>query len=164
VLSNRNIKRVIGLINKFENGLVIFFLFSILILAIFQIVLRNLFDSGLIWGDTLLSILVLWLGLTGSIVACREQKQINIDVFSQYIPEKYKIYVKNAGLIFAAFICIVISYYSFIFIKGEFLSGEYAFANIPVWLTESIIPFAFFVMGIRYFLQSVVFESGNRNK
>lgn len=153
----KNIKRVIFVINKFENSIVIFFLVSIILLAITQIILRNLFDSGLIWGDTLLNILVLWLGLTGSIVACRENKQINIDVLSQYIPEKYKIFIKNIGLLFAASICLCISYYSFIFIKGEFLLGEYAFAQVPVWLTESIIPIAFFIMGIRYFLQSMIF-------
>jgi len=156
---NKNIERVINIINKLENSLVIFFLFSILLLAITQIVLRNVFDSGLIWGDTLLSILVLWLGLVGSIVACRENKQINIDVLSQYIPEKYKIYVKNIGLLFSALICICISYFSFIFIKGEYLLGEYAFAQVPVWLTESIIPIAFLIMGIRYLLQSMIFTS-----
>jgi len=158
---NKIISRILSLIDKFEDALVIFFLFNILLLAITQIVLRNIFNSGLIWGDSLLSILVLWLGLTGSIVACRQNKQINIDVFSQYLPEKYKLYVKQIGLLFAALVCFCISYFSFIFIHEEFLIGEYAFAKIPVWLTESIIPFAFFVMGIRYFLQSVLSDSGS---
>ena len=158
---NKKIGRIVNLINKFEDALVIFFLFSILVIAVIQIILRNIFDSGIIWGDSLVNILVLWLGLTASIVASRQNKHINIDVLTQYMPDLYKIYVKKLGLLFASIVCFCISYYSLVFISGEFLLGEYAFSNIPVWLTESIIPLAFLVMGIRYLLQSLVSETGS---
>ena len=158
---NKKIDRVLNLISKIEDALVIFFLLSILIIAIIQIILRNVFDSGIIWGDSLLSILVLWLGLTASIVASRQKKHINIDVFTQYLPDIYKVYIKKLGQLFAAIVCFCIGYFSFIFISGEFMLGEYAFASIPVWLTESIIPFAFLVMGVRYSLQSVLSDPGS---
>lgn len=157
----KNIGRVINLISKLEDVLVIFLLFSILVIAVIQIILRNIFDSGIIWGDSLVSILVLWLSLTASIVASRQNKHIKIDVLTQYMPDIYKIYIKKSGQLFASIVCFCISYYSFVFISGEFMLGEYAFAKIPVWLTESIIPLAFFLMGIRYFLQSVVTDTGS---
>ncbi len=149
------INQILNIINKFEDALVIFFLSSILILALIQIVLRNFFDSGLIWGDSLLSILVLWLGLTGSIVASRQNKHINIDVFSHYLPATYKNIVKSIASLFAAIVCMVISYYSFIFILSEFELNDYVFAKVPAWIAESIIPIAFFIMGVRYFLQMI---------
>ncbi len=158
------IKLILKIIEKSENFLVISFLSSILIIAMIQIVLRNFFDSGLIWGDSLLSILVLWLGLTGSIVASRQNKHINIDVLSHYFPTEYKKLIKTAGSIFAAVICLIISYYSFIFIQGEYELNEMAFSKVPVWLTESIIPVAFFIMGLRYILQSLLPESGQSTK
>lgn len=160
---NKKIERVLNLISKFEDTLVIFFLFSLLIIATTQIILRNVFDSGIIWGDSLLSILVLWLGLAASIVASRQKKHINIDVFTQYLPDIYKVYIKKFGQLFAAIVCLCIGYFSFVFISGEYMLGEYAFEKIPVWLTESIIPFAFLVMGVRYFLQSVLSDSGSTN-
>jgi len=153
---NMKLKLVINLIAKFEDSLVIFFLSSILIIAILQIILRNVFDSGLIWGDSLLSILVLWLGLSGSIVASRQNKHINIDVFSSYLPEIYKLYIKKAGSVFTALVCLCISYYSFIFIYSEYELNEYAFSQVPVWVTESIIPLAFFAMAIRYILHALI--------
>jgi TRAP-type C4-dicarboxylate transport system permease small subunit len=158
---NKKFRLAVNLITKFEDGLVILFLFSILSIAILQIILRNVFDSGLIWGDSLLSILVLWLGLSGSIVASRQKKHINIDVFSSYLPETTRLYVKKAGSIFTALVCLCISYYSFIFIYGEYELNEYAFSQIPVWVTESIIPFAFCVMAIRYFIDAFISDSGS---
>ena len=160
VRKDNNIRRIIKLINKIEDGLVVIFLVSILSIAIIQIILRNFFDSGLIWGDSLLSILVLWLGLSSAIVASRENKNINIDVFSAHVSEKYQLFIKKTGFIFAAIICLIISYYSYIFIYNEYLLNEMAFLKMPVWLTESIIPFAFFVMAIRYFLHSIISKTG----
>lgn len=155
---NIYISKLFKIIQIVEDSLVVICLSSILLVAILQIILRNLFNSGLIWGDSMLSVLVLWLGLAGSIVASRQDKHINIDVLSQYIADEYKIYIKKSTSLFAAFICLVISYYSFEFVKMEFYLSEEAFANIPVWVTESIIPFAFFVMGVRYTLRTVFGE------
>jgi hypothetical protein len=36
----------------------------------------------------------------------------------------------------------------------EFSDGGMAFANVPSWLCEAIIPFAFTVIALRYFLLS----------
>ena len=36
---------------------------AMIVLAATQIVLRNLFDSGIIWGDAALRVAVLWVGL-----------------------------------------------------------------------------------------------------
>jgi len=159
---NEKIKRVANIIGKIEDALVIFFLFSILAIAIIQIILRNVFDSGIIWGDSLVSILVLWLGLTASIVASRQNKHIKIDVLTQYLPDIYKIHVKRIGLAFASIVCFCVSYYSFVFISGEFMFGEYVFAKVPVWITEAIIPLAFLAMGIRYLLRAVLSDTGRR--
>jgi TRAP-type C4-dicarboxylate transport system permease small subunit len=161
---NKKIKRILNLIAHIEDSLVILFLFGILAIALIQIVLRNFFESGLIWGDSSLNILVLWLGLAGSIVATRENKHINIDILSQYLPENYKTHIKKIGLIFSSTVCLIISYYSFSFISSEYTLNEYVFLKIPAWFTESIIPISFFVMGIRYFLQSIYYKTGSTSK
>ncbi len=158
---NTYISKLLKIIQVIEDSLVVVCLSGILFIAVLQIILRNLFNSGLIWGDSMLSLLVLWLGLAGSIVASRQDKHINIDVLSQYVADKYKVYIKKFTSLFAACICLIISYYSFEFVKMEFYLGEEAFANIPVWFTESIIPFAFFVMSIRYILKAISNEPVN---
>ncbi len=158
------IRHILNLIYRIEDYFVVLLLSGILIISIIQISLRNFFNSGLIWGDSLLSVLVLWLGLAGSIVASRQGKHIHIDVLSQYLPEKYLIYSKKAGYLFASAICIVITYYSLEFVVDEYTLNEYAFASISAWVTESIIPLAFGIMGIRFLLLSLLYESGSTLK
>ena len=136
----KSISWLINSIHRIENNLVILLLASILIFAITQVILRNFFDSGIVWGESLLRILVLWLGLAGAIVASRQGKQLNIDVLSQYIPDRYKSYVKQLNFLFTALVCLTISYYSFEFTYLEYTEGSYAFEQVPAWLSISIIP------------------------
>lgn len=149
------INQLIKFIHSIENNLVILLLASIIILAITQVMLRNFFDSGIVWGDSLLRILVLWLGLAGAIVASRQGKQLNIDVLSQYVPDRYKTYIKQLNFLFTALVCIIISYYSFEFTWLEYQDGNFALEKIPAWLTISIIPVAFAMMSIKYLLQLI---------
>lgn len=138
---------------RIEDFVVTILLSSILLLSITQIILRNFYDSGFIWADSLIRILVLWLGLSGAILASRHGKQINIDVLSQFIPAQYKHYIFKFNNFFAATICLIISYYSFLFVSLEYQDGIYAFEKVPAWVAEAIIPFGFLIMGIKYLVQ-----------
>lgn len=155
----KGINQFINFIHRIENNLVILLLVSIIVFAITQVILRNFFDSGIVWGESLLRILVLWLGLAGAIVASRQGKQLNIDVLSQYIPERYKVYVKQLNYVFTALVCLTISYYSFEFTWLEYQDGSFAFEKIPAWITISIIPIAFAMMSIKYLLQIISIRS-----
>jgi TRAP-type mannitol/chloroaromatic compound transport system permease small subunit len=55
-----------------------------------------------------------------------------------------------------AVVCGVVAYYSIGFIKLEYADGLIAFASVPVWLCETIIPFAFIIMSLRYFVYALV--------
>ncbi len=46
------------------------------------------------------------------------------------------------------------AYYSLLFVIMEKEDGLIAFANIPAWVCESIIPIAFAVISLRYLLYS----------
>jgi TRAP-type mannitol/chloroaromatic compound transport system permease small subunit len=53
-----------------------------------------------------------------------------------------------------AMVCVVVFYYSLKFVQMEFTYGGSAFAQVPVWLCQTIIPFAFIVIALRYLLLS----------
>ena len=126
---------------------------AILLFAVSQIILRNFFDSGFVWGESLLRILVLWIGLAGAILASRSGKQISIDVLYAYVPDSYKNFVQKINHLFAAIICLIISYYSLMFVILEYQDSTLAFENVPAWLTESIIPIGFAILGIKYLVK-----------
>ncbi len=149
-------RTIIFWLHRIEDIIVTFLLSSILIFAVTQIILRNFFESGIIWADSLLRILVLWLALAGAILASRQGKQINIDIFSQFIPDAYKHYIEKLNFLFASAICLLISYYSFQFVSLEYETGGYAFAEVPAWIAEAVIPLGFAIMGVRYLAQTLM--------
>ena len=140
------------MLHKIEDGIIVLMLSSMLGFAVLQIILRNMFNSGILWSDTFLRILVLWLGLLGAMIASRNGKHINIDLLSKYLPGKFSKLSDIFCQLFTACICAMVAYYSALFVLMEKASGDIAFANIPLWFCEAIIPFAFTVISIRYFI------------
>lgn len=154
-----NTKKIINALHLLEDIIVILILLTMIFFSLYQIFMRNFMESGFIWGDSFLRILVLWLGLAGAILASRKGKQISIDVLSQFIPLPYKVVINKLNWLFAAIICFIISYYSYLFVYLEYVDGTIAFENIPAWITEAIIPIGFLIMGLKYVVQIV-----NENK
>ena len=148
-----NSRKIINVLHILEDIIVSLILLTMMLFSLYQIIMRNFLDSGFIWGDSFLRILVLWLGLAGAILASRKGKQLSIDVLSQFIPYPYKLYIKKINLLFAAIICFIISYYSCLFVYLEYEDATIAFENVPAWVTEVIIPVGFLIMGLKYTAQ-----------
>lgn len=145
---------IIQILEKIEDLILIGLLLLMIFMAVLQIALRNIFESGIFWADPLIRILVLWIGLIGAMVASRHNHHISIDVISRYLPGQAK---KIASLIistFTATICGVMAYFSFIFVQIEYQDHMIAFGSIPVWLCETIIPISFTIISIRYIVFS----------
>ncbi len=148
------IQKIGSLLQKIEDGILIGLLLLMIVMAVLQIFLRNIFDSGILWGDSLVRVLVLWIGLMGAMVASRDYRHISIDVLSRYLPESIKKITTLIISIFTTLVCAMMAYYSFIFVIMEKEDGLIAFANIPAWVCESIIPISFTVISLRYLLYS----------
>ena len=133
-----------------ETFLLLFFLLTAILLACAQILLRNFFDMGIFWADSALRIMVLWIGMIGAMFASRNKKHIRIDILSHYLPVNFRNNVWRVTELLTALVCGVVAYYSIELIQYEYLDGAIAFASIPVWLCETIIPIAFIIMALRY--------------
>jgi TRAP-type C4-dicarboxylate transport system permease small subunit len=144
------------IINRVEDAILVGLLLLMIVMAVLQIFLRNFFGSGIVWSEVLVRVLVLWVGLIGAMVASRQGNHINIDIMNRYLSGRAKIVVKFVVELFTALICIVVAYYSLEFVQMEFVDGGESFAKVPIWLCESIIPFAFMVISLRYFLLSFI--------
>lgn len=144
------------IIYRVEDLILVGLLLLMIVMAVLQIILRNFFGGGIVWSEVLVRVLVLWVGLIGAMVASRQGNHINIDIMNRYLSGRVKIVVKFVVELFTAVICIVVAYYSLQFVQSEFVYGGDSFAKVPTWLCESIIPFAFMVISLRYFLLSFI--------
>jgi len=149
-------KRLQIALYRLEDGILVGLLLLMIGMAVTQIFLRNLFETAIVWGDVLVRILVLWVGLVGAMVASRQGNHINIDLLDRYLPGRAKTVVNFGVELFTALICSGVAYFSLRFVQMEYIDGGMAFAKVPAWVCEAIIPFAFVVIALRYFILSFI--------
>lgn len=128
---------------------------SLVLLAFVQILLRNFFDTGVMWGDSFLRILVLWVTMFGSMIATREQSHIKIDLLAKYLNETWQPLLQIITGFFASIVCGFATWYSLDLVVLEYQDETLAFSEVPVWLCQSILPFGFLVMTTRFFVQAI---------
>jgi TRAP-type C4-dicarboxylate transport system permease small subunit len=141
---------------RLEESLLVVILLTTIIIAVTQIFLRNFFHEGIPWGDSLVRILVLWLGLIGAMIASRNHRHIKIDLLSRHLSELNQLRLQRFTDIVSGCVCFIVAWYAFKFVQIEYQDGMHAFENIPVWLTEVIIPFGFMVMTVRFLLSATL--------
>lgn len=142
-------------LHRAEDGLLVFLLSAMILLAATQIVLRNFLDSGFVWIDPLLRVLVLWLGLISATVATRNNKHIRIDLLSKLFSRNTHRLIQSVIGQISAWTCLVIAWYGFQWIQMDFEDGITSFAGVPAWMLEVIIPVTFALIGLRYLIMSV---------
>ena len=138
-----------------EDGLLVLVLAAIMGVAAYQVVARNFFDTGLLWGDALVRVLVIWVAMVGAMVASRNDEHIRIDLVARFFAQRWR----RALARFAnAFTCLVLgafAWFSFAFLRFEYQDGIIAFGAVPAWLCEAILPLGAAVMCLRYLLHSL---------
>ena len=146
------LKKGLATLHFMENSLLVLLLAGMIGIAVMQIVMRNGFDSGFLWADSLLRVLVLWIGMIGALVASRDQRHISIDIASKYLPLKAARAVTAFNALFTAAVCFLLAWYSLEFVKIEYESPSPAFANVPTWVCESVMPLTFSLIALRYLI------------
>lgn len=138
------------LFRRIEETIIIALLGTMIILSGTQIMLRNGWDSGIAWGDPVLRIMVLWVGLLGAMLATRQNKHIRIDILSRYLPGGWKRFSDTLTDLFSAVICGLIAWHSGRFVHYEWQDGTEVFTGFPSWLAELILPVGFSIIALRF--------------
>ena len=131
-------------------------LLALIGLAAYQVLARNLFDSGLTWGDGFVRTAVLWVTVIGALVASRTDDHIRMDVITRYLPNGALRWVQRIIALFTAAVCLLFAYYAVEFIKFEYEDGTLAFGEVPAWVCELVMPVGFALMGVRYIVRAIV--------
>jgi C4-dicarboxylate transporter, DctQ subunit len=142
-------------IAQFESWILVIIVLCMVLLSFAQVVLRNVFDQGILWGDIFLRHLVLWVGFIGASIATRENKHINIDVFNRLMKGKSKLFSQALVNIFAAVVTYLLMQASWSFVMEEKEFETMLFNDIPAWYFQIIIPVGFGLMTIRFVINLI---------
>jgi len=145
-----------------ENWLIALLVISLVLFSLLQIILRNFFSTGIIWGDTLLRHTVLWVSLLGAARATAEHKHIQVNLLSRLLSVKSAHILGIICDLFAMVVTATLLCASITFVGNEMDSGVMAFGDIPNWWLETAFPLGFALMAIRFAYQSVEELIANR--
>ena len=149
------INSINNIIAKIESVFLITILLSMILLAFLQVILRNFFSTSILWGDTFLRHLVLWIAFIGASLATKENRHINIDALSRSLSKSAKNVTGIIVNFFAATICFFLLKASITFLKYEQESGSTLFKEIPIWIFQIIIAIGFGLMMLRFLLHAL---------
>lgn len=152
--------KISRLTDLLEAGLLAFLVLGLVALSGLQIVLRNVFDEGLVWIDPLLRLAVLWLGLLGAVAAARRGKNIQIDLLGRAVPAALQRLIQTLTQLAAAGVCGLICWHGtrMVLLEAEF--GDVGVLGLPVWLQQIVIPVAFGLMALVYLVSAVAEAAG----
>lgn len=135
-----------------EIGFVTMLLAALIVFGCLQIVLRNFFQRGIIWADPLMRHIVLWLGCAGGVMATSHVRHISIDVLTRILPARLQGFRDKTIHLATAVAASALGMATLKLVIDERTFGDTAFLNVDVWLMQSVLPVAFFLITYRSLL------------
>ncbi len=137
-------------------GWLIIFILSVMILMAFgQVVLRNIFHTGIEWGDVFLRHLVLWLGFLGAAIATGEGRHLKIEFINKLATEGQRKVLYIITNFFAAGVCYFLMKAAISFVQFEIESGSTLILNLPTTYFIIIIPVGYGILAFRFAVRSL---------
>ncbi|MBU1168186.1 MAG: TRAP transporter small permease [Proteobacteria bacterium] len=130
---------------------------AMILIVLCQIVLRNMFNTGIEGADFLVRHLVLWVVFLGAGIATRQHMHIHIDLLPRWMPGKIKMVSELLVTVFSVAVLVILTYASFTFVKMEFDSGiTLPLLELPIWVVEIIIPVGYGVIALHFIVNGFI--------
>lgn len=149
------IKKIDGYLAKGEEVLIVLILSLMIVLSFGQVILRNVFHQGIFWADIFLRQMVLWVGFLGASLAARDGRHISIDFLPHYLSPFWRAVSKVIVQAIAGVASGFLAWAAWKFVRFEKEAGTVLFLDYPVWLFQTVLPFSFGVIAIRFVLQAI---------
>ena len=100
-------------------------------------------------------VLVLWVTFVGATVASRNDDHIRMDLLTRFVRPGAEAALRRFRSLFTSIVAGVFHWYSLQFVLLDYEDGIIAFASVPAWVCEAVMPVGAAVICLRYLLHSV---------
>lgn len=153
------LKKLENRVAGIEKTILIVFIVLMVFLAFLQVVLRGVFSSGLLWADSFLKHLVLWVGFLGASVAAHEDKQFAMDAATRLFQGKTRSIVDLIVSVFTTGVSIVLTSAAWTFFEMEREAASILFSigsvHVPAWIFQVILPGGFALLSFHYGVKGI---------
>ena len=148
------LERVDATLARVEGWAITALVTAMVVLAVAQIALRNIFSTSLPAADTLLRHAVLWVGFLGAALAAHEDSHIRIDIGARLLPVQLRRWVAAFFHVVSAVVCVLLAHASWTFMMLD-LEGKATIAlGIPTWILQTILPAAFCLLVFHFLVKA----------
>lgn len=146
-----------------QSAVLVAVLLFLVAMSFLQVALRQFFGGGILWCDTLLRHLVLWVGFLGAARAAAEEKHFAFEALTEHLPARLHGPAAAAARLTAIAVALLLARASWSFMLEERASGAALFTAgelaVPGWPFAAILPVGFFLValhtGLRFWLAKV---------
>lgn len=133
-----------------ENGSAALALLAMGALPVLELALRTFFETGIPGSTAYVQNLTLWVGFLGAMLASRENRHLSLSTGSLDLPTSSKNFVNAFRAAVCAAVAAGLSWACLDFVRAEMHSPAGIAGWLPIWAVESILPFAFAIMTVRF--------------
>ena len=125
-------------------------------LAALQILLRNVWQTGLNWAEPLLGMALLWLTMLGALAAAGLGRHLSIDLAAALLPRRGSAGLARATSLFAAVVCGLLAWAAGRYVGFQREMDITMLLGAPVWKHYMVIPVVFWLMAFRFVVRALI--------
>lgn len=142
--------------NAFEQTLLAVLVVGMVFVSALQIILRNFFNTGIVWAEPVLGASLLWMTMIGALAATGARKHITVDLVAQFLPPRPRSALQAVTSLFAAVVCGFLTVAAVRYVQFQQEMGGMALPGVPQWTLYVIVPVCFAMMCLRFGLHAVL--------
>jgi C4-dicarboxylate transporter DctQ subunit len=138
------------IMNRLEEGAIILLLTAMTLLTFVQVVLRYVFNSGIVWALEATTYMFAWLVLVGMSYGVKVGFHIGIDAVVKLLPSRGQRVVGVLAGLLCLLYAVLLFYGGYNYIDTMLMLGVHA-EDIPLprWLLSIILPIGFGLLALR---------------
>jgi TRAP-type C4-dicarboxylate transport system permease small subunit len=152
----RAFRRLARWVDRVERALLTGMVTAMVAIAALQILLRNVWHTGLPWAEPLLGMGLLWLTMLGALAAAGLGRHLAIDLASALLPRQASAWIGRATSLFAAIVCGLLAWAAgrYVGFQRDMAMGD--LLGWPLWKHYMAIPIVFWLIAFRFTIRAVV--------
>lgn len=143
-------------VDRIERAILAVLVTGMVVLATLQILLRNVWHTGLNWSEPLLGMALLWLTMLGALAATGLGRHLSIDLAAALLPQRWSAWLGRVISIFAAIVCGLLAWAAGRYVGFQRDMDITMLLSWPVWKYYMVIPVVFWLMAFRFTLRALV--------
>jgi len=125
-------------------------------LAALQILLRNVWHTGLNWAEPLLGMALLWLTMLGALAATGLGRHLSIDLAPALLPRRWSVWLTHITSLFAALVCGLLAWAAGRYVGFQREMDMSMLLGWPIWKHYMVIPVVFWLMAFRFTMRAFI--------